>query len=325
MEHLPPVQTPYQPLRAQYLGGSWPPTPCLALSDFLQNENRHLNIEFIKSGTFDPLLRGEIARLLQSWFYFGMLQEMLQLPLQMSDFITTPDQEGKTFITTGKLRDYLATWKSQIELEKSTPAVLERRNARFITCARYTYNAWKSLGDTFANILGEDIELSIHLLATSLEHAANSIADIDIDYLPWRSTRNPIVTRRLLEMGWCPTVVEQTEFSCKVALPYFLSLLGPVRDARHVLDFEGKEGGPGCEVGDEGCKTKQVNNETFVTKHFEGCDGKCGFLEADKEKVRRVVEGGGIPIARLNTDGEKPVIEITELKGFMQYTAFSHV
>jgi hypothetical protein len=153
-------------------------------------------------------------------------------------------------------------------------------------------------------------------------HAISSITDIDLDDLLWRTTRNPIVTQRLLDMGWCPTIVEQTEFSSRVALLYFLTLLGPPKDQSHRLEF----GAPGCKFDDKGCNTKHVNNETFRPRHFDnGCDESCEFVAADNDEVQSIVAKGGIPIAYLNTEYEKPRIEITELKGTLQYTAFSHV
>jgi hypothetical protein len=321
MEHLPRVQKPYRPLKARYLGGEYLEDHFSDFGDFLQRNN--LDVETIRDGTFGSHSREDVAQLLQSWFYFGMLQEMLQIPVKHSDFVGSRNDKGEAYITTEKLRGYLARWKDQIEVEKREPAVLEARNDRFIHCSLVTFKAWKELGTDFTSILGPDIALSIHLLATCLEHAANSVASIDADDLPWRATRNPIVTERLLKMGWCPTIVDQTEFSDKVALPYFLSLLGLPKDQKHLLEV----GAPGCKVGDEGCKTKHVNNNTFRPKHTDESydEGHCEFLGADGEEVRKVVEKGGIPIVHLNTDGEKPRIEVTALKGYMQYTAFSHV
>lgn len=320
MEHLPIVQNPYKPLIAQYLGGEYHEEHFSELGEFLQRNGQ--NLDAILHGTFDPSAKERIAQLLQSWFYFGMLQEMLQIPIHISDFIGRVNDKGEANITTEKLRAYLAIWQSQIEIEKKEPALFQRRNERFIRCARITYLAWKTLDESLTILLGPSIVLSIHLLATCLEHAANSISDIDIENLPWRMTRNPIVTRRLIDMGWCPTIVEQTQFSCRVALPYFLTLLGPPKDQSHLLEI----GAPGCVAGDEGCITKHVNNETFRPRHFSNCcDGSCEFVAVDDDEVRRIVAEGGIPIVHLNNDGEKPWIEVTELKGCLQYTAFSHV
>jgi hypothetical protein len=319
MEHLPALQNPYQPLEARYLGGEYGDEHFNDLGSFLQSTGQSL--ETIQQGNFEPHSKEIVARFMQSWFYFGMLQEMLQIPIQASDFIGRRNEKGEANITTEKLRDYLAKWKDQIEIEEKKPAILEMRNDRFIRCSRITHTAWKELGETFTAILGPDIALSIHLLATCLEHAANSIAGIDVDDLPWRLTRNPIVTQRLIDMGWCPTIVEQTQSSCRVALPYFLTLLGPPKDQSHLL----KVGAPGCKVGDAGCSTKHVSNATFRLKHLNDCDQSCELVAADNDEIRKIVAKGGIPIAHLITDDRRPRIEVAELRGCMQYTAFSHV
>lgn len=320
MEHLPVVQNPYEPLAARYLGGEYSDEHFSDLGDFLQCKGQSL--EIIQQGNITPHCKEIVARLMQSWFYFGMLQEMLQIPIQASDFIGAPNEEGLANITTEKLRGYLAKWKDQIEIERKEPAVFQRRKDRFIRCSRITYQAWNTYGDLLTIILGPDIKLSIHLLATCLEHAASSVADIDVYDLPWRQTRNPIVTQKLIDMGWCPTIIEQTELICRVALPYFLTLLGPPRDQSHLLEV----GAPGCTSEDEGCSTKHVNNETFRPKHCDNsCDGTCEFVSADDGEVQRIVAKGGIPIVYLNLDHEKPRIEVTELQGCLQYTAFSHV
>jgi hypothetical protein len=317
MEHLPHLESPYKPLKAQYLGGKYDQE---VLSDFSDFQQRNLSLEALRVGDYGEYSKEDIARLLQAWFYFGMLHEMLQIPIQDSDFIRTDPETSKEFITTKRLRDYLAKWKEQVEIEKSSPAGIGGRNERLIRCSFTTYNTWKVL-ENFTDIVGPEIELSIHLLGTCLEHAARIICEIEVSCSPWRAARNPLVTKRLVEMGWCPIIVDQLELESHVALPYFLSLLGPPKDQSHLLQGPGA---PGCEVGDEGCHTKQVNNETFMAKHIiEGC--KCEFVAANSDDVKRVVGEGDIPVVHLITDGGTPRLEVKALKGFMQYTAFSHV
>ncbi|RFU25417.1 hypothetical protein B7463_g10930, partial [Scytalidium lignicola] len=134
MDHLPKLQDPYHAhISIPFLGkaplegqGFWdyPATQGFNVEELMNGlTTRGVYLGLLKyprrNGVFDY---GELAAFFQAWWYFGMLNEVLGVAVDLNDFlqpnireaqgeITTPDVR----ITTKKLEIYLHEWRKRLE------------------------------------------------------------------------------------------------------------------------------------------------------------------------------------------------------------------
>ncbi|KAI9821923.1 MAG: hypothetical protein M1827_002505 [Pycnora praestabilis] len=307
MDHYPPISRPYNPIQFPYLGGEYDG------GDFAGYPSRQQwDTDQLQRGNLQNKSAHDAARFLQTWLYFGMMHEILGIPIVTADFIFV-DEHKQRFITTRRLREYLHRWKLQIDREtESQGDALLRRNQRVVDCLDHSYNVWNGLKHLQVD---PKIELSIQLLASALEHAVTSICAIDVEDAPWRLSRNDFITERMVKDGWCPTVVEQISSTNHLALQSYASLLGPPHPK---LEHEN------CHAGDHGCAAKNVDERSYVTKHHR-VHCKCDDIAVDLDMLRGIVQDGDIPLVHVEYQGSRPLLRILPFRKGMHYTAVSHV
>lgn len=310
MDHLPPVADPYQPIEVPYLGGVY---------DFKGFSNFHVR------SNHDLLAwqQGDISTLapsfLQSWFFFGLLDDVLQLPPEQrpgSDEFVRDGEDGRQIITTRKLREYLHLWKIQIDLAKQddTGDRLRIRNERAVQTLNEAFQIWQGFDD-FPSAVGPEVELSIQILATTLEHALNCVSEVAVEELPWRTKGNAFLESTMIRDGWCPSMIHQLRYPTQLAFLYYAHLLGPPTVSQH----------PDCEAGGRGCKQKQIDNNTCRPAHVErGCN--CEMISPDLKELDRIVALGKIPVLSFDGIAPEPMLKVeAHDPREMQYTAFSHM
>lgn len=312
MDHYSPLSNPHRPVRVPYLGGQYDD---LGFAGYPSRAN--WDIGRLQEGDFHGATRGEAARFLQTWLYFGLLHEFLDTTIEEIDFFRTDGPEGDA-ITTAKLPDYLRRWK--VQFDELQPAAREAHNERLVEGFSSSYYVWRGFVDKerdngIPNPIPPEIELSIQVLATTLEHCANVVCEIPVAVLPWRLARNPWLTRRMIGDGWCPSVIEQIWNPTHLAVQYFASILGPpARQLDHST----------CEAGNGGCNARTVVDETYVTKHkTQFC--KCMFLGVNPENLSRIIRASDIPLISVMWGASGPSLELVPFRDGMKYTAISHV
>lgn len=323
MDHFPSISDPHNPISVPYLGGSYANAECFAT--FLSREE--IDLEALQAGPLaDDLLLDHQAKTLQAWFFFGMLREVLQLEVVEADFIQVKD--GRMWMTTRNLKEYLRRWKAEHETAKRYPIILDERKKRAQECIALSYEVWKDFDEgLFGQIVGQEVELSIQILAATLEHAVLSvsatcqdcgwIAWVDMSYSLWRSNaRSDFLTQRMLKDGWCPSVVERICHPNHLSVQYLVSLYGPptMRDHRD------------CQTNDKGCRALTVMNDGYRTLHtIEGCS--CEFLIPEMAETCRIIDEGGIPVLYLdNAPGKgKCKLKVEKHRKGIEYTSISHV
>ena len=313
MDHFPPVSKPYNPVEIPLLGGEYDG------QEFTGYPTRqNWDLEKLQAGDLQGRTTAEAGSFLQTWLYFGMMQEVLGIEILTTDFVRVSDSQER-FVTTHKLQEYLQTWRLQIDQEKTSGPVevTITRNKRAVACLTHAYNVWFNFDDYGVRDrwVSPDIGLSIHILASTLEHALTCVCDIPVADVPWRLERNSFLTRRMIDYGWCPSTVEQICATNHLAFQYYASLLVPRSDPQ-VHEH--------CQARDDGCRAKNVNNASYVTKHHRPrC--RCEFLTVDHKVMRDIVQEGSIPLIYLENRGPKTAVKIVPFRRGMQYTALSHV
>lgn len=312
MDHLPPVSRPYNPVQVPYLGGRYDG------EDFEGYPMRqHLDLQRLQKGDPQGRSNAEVARFIQTWLYFGMLHGVLGVDASTQDFVRV-EVSDQHYVTTQKLKEYLQRWRSLMDQERgdSSNDSLIPRNQQALQCLKYSHAFWFGLDETQRNeLVGAEIGLSIHILASTLEHALTSIYDIPVSSVPWRLTRNDFLAQRMQNYGWCPVVVDQIGVRQHLAFQYYASLLkAPSNPNEHAQ----------CRVGDSGCKAKNILNDVYTTRHVEiGCT--CEDVAIEISTLRDLVQEGNVPLVSLEYEGPKPVLKLVGFEQGMQYTALSHV
>ena len=312
MDHLPPLSNPHNVVEVPYLGGEYDGQEFEAFP-----ARQHWDLERLKRGDYQGRSIAAVARFLQTWLYFGMLQTVLDIDIPTPDFVRVGDDGGR-FITTRLLRTYLQNWKSQADREKASGEadLSDSRNQRALDCLAYAHRFWFGLDEEYRDrVVGCEIGLSIHVLASALEHALTSVFDIPVQLAPWRLTRSAFVTRRMVGCGWCPSVVEQICSKNFLVFQYYASLLRAPSDAKVHEN---------CRAGDPGCVAKNVVDASYVTRHHEACCD-CEFIGIDMDGLRNIVQRDQIPLFYLDVDGPNTELKMVAFEKGMQYTALSHV
>ena len=320
MDHLPFIQSPYNPVVVPYLGGNFDGG---TFANFAARSN--IRIEDLENRAV--ISRDDAAKFLQAWLFFGMIRTILQVPIITADYVRDDAETGMTVITTSRLKDDLARWKADHDDFMVNDAIkLGERRRLAMECLGMSYSIWQGIVD-FAGIVGPEVELSIQILATTLEHAVMSVYTtpedrtspwkpwISDEYTPWRRlTRNAFLTRRMVADGWCPSMIESFNGANHLAVQYYISLFGPPRIREH------KE----CKATDIACREVTVNNDNYETLHVEQ-DCKCAFLMPDLGKLHQIVENDQIPILFLETIEGKTELKVVPQQRGIEYTAISHV
>lgn len=222
MDHVPRLETPFEPILVPYLGGDWDH------GDFVGFPDRHPELDLKRLQLVQHYLPDQEpgAKLLQAWLFFGLIEQALQLRVEISDFVRI--DAGKEWLTTSKLKDYLHRWREDHEAAKANPARLEARRLQSIAALANSLAIWLSL-ENFSAIVGEEVNIATQLLGNTLAHAITSVSATcrDCTYVEWVSTlnvrwrsytTNAFLTKRMVAQGWCPSLVE------KICLPNRLSL-----------------------------------------------------------------------------------------------------
>ena len=329
MQHFPRIAEPFNPIRVPYLGARYRGGN---FATYLQDQVPPLDLARLQAHDFGHHSQAYVAQVLQAWLYFGLLREAMQLHVAEEDFVEASwdgDVERKS-ITTERLRDYIHRWRAAHENAKANPNELTKRKRRTVKALSTSHGVWAGFKD-FTAIVGPEVELSIQLLACAIEHAVTSVyADfneelwIPVEEAPWRRTLSPFIEERMRQMGWCPSVIRQLGSPFKLSLQTFVSLLKPSFHA-------GPDVHAGCAYGDLTCQWKNIDEETYVTKHVDGCECSMlendGFLQVDEYHLREILLEGGIPIVYLETsDGDSQTqLKVVKYRHELQYTAISHV
>jgi hypothetical protein len=343
MEHLPSLEQPYEPIQIPYLGG-----PIFDGGDFAGYPARqNWNTQLLLQGQLQGRTASEASQFLQTWLYFGMLNEALKLEesdiVDLSGFTRTDSVTGEQLITTAPLNVLMSEWYQRIQAYPDVPdppnskkSILSKTKLapiyyqRFRTNMKAACGIWRDLLQppspelASLNLLSQEILLSINILGAALDIGVTEVCGSSADY-DWRiNPRNEWLMDRMVKQGWCPCTVEQMSRPCMTFL-YFASLMGPPRREDTHESCESKEGAV--------CKKGNVKTENYVPKHVEE-ECQCQSITVttgEGSLVAEAIDSEKIPILKVIVDGEgeeeKVTVEISSYSetNNIRYTAISHV
>jgi hypothetical protein len=330
MEHLPPVSNPYRPLFIPFVADH-----NVDSFDFSEFHNpKGFDVQQLLDGNSQHFSPKQIASFLQTWLYFGMMREVLDVEITIEDFVRT-DEKGK-WITTEKLPQYMQVFRNTVEAERlleNMAELFDARNARIRNCFATARAYWLDLVDLEDNPLPEEVYFGIHVLANTLQVGATEICGRGRSYIypletspqpgyrevpwehdmHWRLTPNSFMDRRMREHGWCPVVIRQIKKEFNLLGQYYVSLFQPpVRKLNHDR----------CSSSDRDCKGYQ--DFAGFDKHFiVGC--QCDTVEVDNVRLAEILQKDEVPVLCFNEETKTLEIVSSGSQPGLEYVALSHV
>lgn len=258
----------------------------------------------------------QTAAFLQTWLYFGVLSEVLEIKVDEREFIR--DKE----ITTQELPRYLGDWKNrEINL---APNDKIRRQIKIDLCL-----------DEVRIILAEyrriqypspypEIELSIMVLVEVLDRAKRMILGVSetFELTGWSQEaqkgwgHSTLLEEQMLHSKWCPTTLAMLRHSLgSVSVMYYAHGLEPPHS---------KSSPNHSKCKGRFCMAEQVDESTYKTRHVEGCLSrrKCLHIGPKLEELEDALSKDSFPL--LSTSKEQTV-QVVKYRPGMKYVAFSHV
>jgi hypothetical protein len=279
---------------------------------------------------------------IQSWFYWGLLHECLQQPVQTEDFFEAgPD--GHQTLTTRNLERELIGWAQRLQNMEANAADTGIRNARD-TLARVQFlltllsgrieKASGTAGDSNKQfwlrhgreILPHDLEFSICALGYALRYAIE-VFSVELGLVKsayhgrraasWHTP--PGLIHALRSIGWCKSDMQHFEADFGFVIACMAIILpGLNRKGDH------------SNCTSDRCEADNISLDEYKRSHVNQ-DCVCSDLVPQQawDEMLRIVEGDGIPLVRLrpksaDLDGEVE-FEILSASPDLKYVAFSHV
>lgn len=306
----------------------------------------------------------EFSAFLQRWLFFGLMEEVLGERIEVSDFIRRVGDPGHLIVTTAKLlpmlrklidfgrrhqrgSSYYTVFKNlgiamrinaafTAQKVASESALSETARAPFISFIERA---------TFADPRDPRIAMSMALMNETLRDAF-ILASIETDQnLPAANTDFPegrcLVYFRMRSDGWCPSELSMMFTRLNCAGLYFMSHVERPNPARKhpmirvhpaaasatasAIKTEREFIQPGDLCTKFKCSAYQLHEETYRTKHVEGCPG-CYDIVADEREIFRILKSGCIPlILSIDSEDENRHVTLVESGPDVEYVAISHV
>lgn len=275
----------------------------------------------------------QVAAMLQSWLYFGLLESITRKKVHTS-YLLRYDNAGNPFLHSGNLGFALMAWKvagwraTAAELTETLDNSL--RNLNVVLSAVQRLLAWTDSrtenGEWTRKHFPGYCELVIHItpavirlfdaISTTRDQiqATHGRRIIVLNGLTdGRSERNA----RLIERGWCPFLIRYCQSSLHDSVLDWV-------DGSQKTNFSG--GHSTCT--EQECTRNNIDIKTYKTQHSSSCTepSSCCFIAPDIGKVLDIIDEDKIPVVMVESGDSSDIKVIAhdpEAEG--KYAAISHV
>ncbi|KAL2039153.1 hypothetical protein N7G274_008202 [Stereocaulon virgatum] len=276
------------------------------------------SISSLQSQQIQSIAKQEIEPILQTWIFFGLIQEVLGGICRPSDFIAVSGQggENRRVLTTASLVATLDLWVTQVQSKTISPLPYYDHIAK---CLRLAFAVLSASPQS----LDQTLRLSLASLGEILTFAVNKAFDMDVSRdnkcpLTWNRLINPMYWERLyLESGLCISQVEKILSTGHRSIQA-LHFIGSLRQSGSTLDH--------LPCDKQQCYAYQNNLNTYQTQHTKR-DCSCEDLAVDQQKLFAILKMGSLPLLRLKGDHDIGTIsiEVVPSDSASKYLALSHV
>jgi hypothetical protein len=222
-------------------------------------------------------------------------------------------RDGKRFISTVRLPEYLAKWtelarclsveEKQLIAQRNEPILKE---ARLLTHILGSVPSGGNLSLHLFLPVPLDIALSCALLGEALALTNATLFDTSPS-MSWSS--GDLFLERLEMDGWCPFIVSGINESSRLGTLYYCATLG----------------GPKVKLNHGRCTEKLCYHTLNIqARHFMQ-DCACSMLKPQVEEVASAIRRNQTPILRYWKGGHTDTLETGEASNSTAYVAISHV
>lgn len=303
MDHLPRIdgQASLDVFEVEYLGGP----DC---HGWTERDLRH-SLMAEKSSS-------DIKSILQSWLYFGLLSQVLEIPNAGSEFVT--ERSGRWLITTEQLPKYVQHWRERVR------ALAEGERRRRLSQARARLKASNLVLWEYYSWLPENICFSIAILGSTIDFAIYTTSAIfgilGSDEFQWPQCS--LIKSRMLKANWCNSEVSRLEGQ---------SMLSAMLFGSNLQRKEPQLGRSHKNCSNQVCIANNYAGKEYRTPHInKSCN--CKPLGPDIKKLEELLDQGGFPVLQVKGTSEHGSPDIRVLDGNaktgdtkIKYVAISHV
>ncbi|EXJ55573.1 hypothetical protein A1O7_08501 [Cladophialophora yegresii CBS 114405] len=269
-------------------------------------------------------LRSNLAAFVQSWLFFGVLEEFLGVKQDHDEWIVTTEK-GHRVIRTSQLCGKLDAWRArikqldgnqQLEVRAGIDQVLGHMDSMHATLSWTTANIVQTVqvgsGSYHSDLLPDELNLSLDVLHNTLSLARNVVfPDAHLPIPTYTNSR--LVHDQLAKNGWCSSEVSRLNQECSVVSGYFssrLSILGSPTIHSKCSHWQ--------------CEAWQVDQSNYRPKHVNTlCD--CMFVGLPTERIAEIIRVSQIPCLRLDRRGTGLELVAIDQRTPIRFTAISHV
>lgn len=241
---------------------------------------------------------------LQTWLFFGLLQEVLSTSFRHEDFVREiPDgSRSRSVLSTAKLRDLLDKWTESATDDQNFDLTRVEYLRR---CFKVTYLALAAAPTNFSVDLKFAIASVTEAVMETVQRTCKlkEMDSVFSETIPWMIFDDPKArSEQFKRSGWCQAQAARAlkhNEACQCA--HFLSHLG-----KNQIE----NGHAKCEP--EKCVGCQIDPDTYSPLHFAAhCTSSCEELRIEHDVLLKILDGGESAIVLLDLDWNKHSDEIT--------------
>jgi hypothetical protein len=284
------------------------------------------DVQKLRHGDVPQELKTKAAQFLQTWLFFGTLCEVFGRRILRKEY--TVFRHGsdsisplKSLISTENLLSDLETWSTEVRMK----SLEEQRSSqdRVVACLNEGALILRDLSDnskeTGISILSMEVHTSLASLLYILEFYSYTTHDKEVarQSVVATSSRCSLFDSYLMDLGWCPGLIERVRLRMGLPGLYYASLLGR-RHRKWAHDH----------CSDTGCVANTIV-EPYQTNHFGSeCQSRpCVSICASNEHLRTILSGVSdkIPLIKVSGNANDLKLQVFPNEPSSKYIAISHV
>lgn len=312
MDHIRlPSDPAFPPLKVAFLGHEYWGGP------FLEYPQRcKITSDDIYGTSGTNTSPDHVASFLQSWIFFGLLEEVLESKIAIENF--TYEEEGKKYLTTARLPEIVENW-----VERCWTTSAGEKLTHYKVCEECLEKAAFTLQKLSAEnepLLELQLSTESHVCLGALVSYLGIATAVAYDHaIPPRGhfAFKDCLTDRMAKTGWCPNEIEYLRGDTDLEAFYYVSNLRKITYQDHDLCTSSK------------CIANQISPHTYMTSHSEKTckNSTCKHIGVDQQEMLHILEDGHIPLIQFdrNNSCTPSAMRLVSSENVAGYVAISHV
>ena len=292
---------------------------------------REAHPRFVDEQTDPSVVAHQVAAMLQSWLYFGLLEAVTGKMIHTS-YLVRPDESGRPLIYSQNLAFCLQAWIEESRQQSSSEIKIILENARdnlLVAAANLTriYEATdpdmgvrEQIDENYPGFCKLLVMLTpaiVRLTDAVGVASERTIPDSDLRMMSYDAPREALDVRnmRLQGRGWCPFLLTYCEANLHVSVLDW-------------LDGSGKTNASGghADCAKSACVRNNIETETYQMQHYRD-DCHCSIVKPDFDGIIDAIDRGHIPVFEVHQSPDAVGLTVSSRSSALpgDYIAISHV